>query len=484
MKKSTYIYTVLCIIAIFITIVNCKDEDLLESSLQTDMKDFSLQEAKNFFLQQSEVNLMTSRSLNDKTITPGDFIPKWEIAVGSSKDGIACYNIPITPTHKYKAIYADERNGIPSVGKVNVYQKLVIIKDINSKKMAQYILTLIPSKTYENKHSHDICNTFINCAGKGEFTGIAIYSHVYSNLTARVSQYKNGIKTDGVFLLNATSKADFISKYEQARMLVSAVTVQRKNTVLTRGEDDYDFTYDGGWFDEVIVTPEPDYSEWGENDMEDWINSSRPDTTPIDPEPESNSPTSPGDDSQESSNNDEEQKPIQSQDFIAAKDDKFVISKLPDRMEKQIGYTCVTSIIAYMKLAFGGTATYDSNGVLKVDHGDILMDYINFKKAQNSTLSTGDILMDLIANGMQVGNIPGFIDIIFTTVPADNITITEAIDKGYIIMTVVAAELHNVAIIGYHTNGNLIYMDSDYGHWREAPVSAFGIYAFVITGIK
>ena len=132
----------------------------------------------------------------------------------------------------------------------------------------------------------------------------------------------------------------------------------------------------------------------------------------------------------------------------------------------------------------GGTATYDSNGVLKVDHGDILMDYINFKKAQNSTLSTGDILMDLIANGMQVGNIPGFIDIIFTTVPADNITITEAIDKGYIIMTVVAAELHNVAIIGYHTNGNLIYMDSDYGHWREAPVSAFGIYAFVITGIK
>ena len=49
MKKSTYIYTVLCVIAIVISIVNCKDEDLLESGLQTDMKDFSLQEAKNFF---------------------------------------------------------------------------------------------------------------------------------------------------------------------------------------------------------------------------------------------------------------------------------------------------------------------------------------------------------------------------------------------------------------------------------------------------
>ena len=49
MKKSTYIYTVLCVIAIVISIVNCKDEDLLESGLQTDMKDFSLQEAKKLF---------------------------------------------------------------------------------------------------------------------------------------------------------------------------------------------------------------------------------------------------------------------------------------------------------------------------------------------------------------------------------------------------------------------------------------------------
>lgn len=62
------------------------------------------------------------------------------------------------------------------------------------------------------------------------------------------------------------------------------------------------------------------------------------------------------------------------------------------------------------------------------------------------------------------------------------------IDKGYIIMTAVASEMensaHNVAIIGYHTNGNLIYMDPEYGHWREAPVSSFGLYGYVISGVK
>ena len=490
MKKIAYIYTVLCAIVMVITVVNCKDEDLLESRLQTDMKDFSLEEAKNFFQTQARDNLMLSRSLDNKkneTVSPGDFVPNWDAAVGSVNNGLACYDIPITPTYHFKAIYVDERNGKPSAGKVNVYQKLVIVKDVKSNRMDQYILTLIPSQLYDSRNGSQTCNNFINCADKGGFTGVALYSCVYSQVTARISTYKNGVKTGGVFLLNASRKTNLSDKYEQARALASAVYIQKKKMVLTRGEDDYDYTYDGGWFDDIIIEPEPDYSEWGENDNEDWLNSSSPDTTPIDPEPTEPESTSQEDDTV-TENNNGDQKPIQSQDFIAAKGDKFVISKLPDRMEKQIGYTCVTSIISYIELAMKGTADYDSNGVLKVNHGAILQEYINYQKELNSTLSTEDILKDVLKNGINMGNIPAFIDRLFTTVPADNITIIEAIDRGYIIMTAVASEMgnsaHNVAIIGYHTNGNLIYMDSEYGHWREAPVSSFGLYAYVISGVK
>ena len=490
MKKIAYIYTVLCAIVMVITVVNCKDEDLLESRLQTDMKDFSLEEAKNFFQTQARDNLMLSRSLDNKkneTVSPGDFVPNWDAAVGSVNNGLACYDIPITPTYHFKAIYVDERNGKPSAGKVNVYQKLVIVKDVKSNRMDQYILTLIPSQLYDSRNGVQTCNNFINCADKGGFTGVALYSCVYSQVTARISTYKNGVKTGGVFLLNASGKTNLSDKYEQARTLASTVYIQKKKMVLTRGEDDYDYTYDGGWFDDIIIEPEPDYSEWGENDNEDWLNSSSPDTTPIDPEPTEPESTSQEDDTV-TENNNGDQKPIQSQDFIAAKGDKFVISKLPDRMEKQIGYTCVTSIISYIELAMKGTADYDSNGVLKVNHGAILQEYINYQKELNSTLSTEDILKDVLKNGINMGNIPAFIDRLFTTVPADNITIIEAIDRGYIIMTAVASEMgnsaHNVAIIGYHTNGNLIYMDSEYGHWREAPVSSFGLYAYVISGVK
>lgn len=299
MKKIAYIYTVLCAIVMVITVVNCKDEDLLESRLQTDMKDFSLEEAKNFFQTQARDNLMLSRSLDNKkneTVSPGDFVPNWDAAVGSVNNGLACYDIPITPTYHFKAIYVDERSGKPSAGKANVYQKLVIVKDVKSNRMDQYILTLIPSKLYDNRNGVQTCNNFINCADKGGFTGVALYSCVYSQVTARISTFKNGVKTGGVFLLNASGKTNLSNKYEQARALASAVYIQKKKMVLTRGEDDYDYTYDGGWFDDIIIEPEPDYSEWGENDNEDWLNSSSPDTTPIDPEPTEPESTSQEDD--------------------------------------------------------------------------------------------------------------------------------------------------------------------------------------------
>lgn len=307
MKKSTYIYTVLCIISIVITIVNCKDEDLLESSLQTGMKDFSLQEAKNFFQTQAHANLTLSRSLDNKknkTVSPGDFVPNWDAAVGSTNNGLVCYDIPITPTYHFKAIYVDERNGKPSAGKVNVYQKLVIVKDVKSNRMDQYILTLIPSKLYDSRNGAQTCSNFINCADKGGFTGIALYSCVYSQVTARISTFKNGVKTRGVFLLNASGKTNLSDKYEQARTLASTVYIQKKKMVLTRGEDDYnydydygnedDYTYIGETLEEVIITPD---------EKDEWEIIAPPDSGTIDPEPTEPESTSTEDDTVTENNN-------------------------------------------------------------------------------------------------------------------------------------------------------------------------------------
>lgn len=293
MKKRTYIYMVLCLMMMTWGTVGCMDEELIRPDLKADLKDFSLQEAKEFFQTQIKENLVLSRSLDSKenqTLSPGDFVPEWETAVGSSADGLACYDVPISSTYRFKAISVDESNGTTSTGKVNVYQKLVIVKDIKNKKTSQYILTLIPSKACDNRNGAQTCSKFINCADKGGFTGVAIYSCVYSQITARVSIYKEGIKTQGVFLLSASSRAELKEKCELARMLVSSVTLQKSKAAVTRGEDDW--TWGDFWLDEVVITPdpEPDYGQnddWNSDyfdDYDKWLEENCPDSG-IDPEP-------------------------------------------------------------------------------------------------------------------------------------------------------------------------------------------------------
>ncbi len=86
MRRLTYIYAILFIMAIVFVVVNCTDEDLVKNG-QENMEEFSIQEAKDYFQVQMAENLILSRSLSsedNKTVSPGDFIPDWDIAVGAS----------------------------------------------------------------------------------------------------------------------------------------------------------------------------------------------------------------------------------------------------------------------------------------------------------------------------------------------------------------------------------------------------------------
>lgn len=169
MRKTIYIYGSLCVSIIFLLVWSCVDTDFLESKSQQENADFSLKEAKDFFEKQMEQYPLTTRSLKDAgtRLTAGDFIPKWDKAIASSQSNLACYDIPIDTEFKYKAISVTYEHGRAVVKNANVCQKLLIVKDTKVKLLGQYILTLIPDKKYENKNKDRICDSFINCMGKG-----------------------------------------------------------------------------------------------------------------------------------------------------------------------------------------------------------------------------------------------------------------------------------------------------------------------------
>ena len=104
-----------------------------------------------------------------------------------------------------------------------MYQKLIIVKDVKSERMSQYILTLIPSKAYDARYGSSVCDRFITRSDKGGFSGVAVYSCVYSAYTARVDTYKDGVKREGVFLLDGTDRDVTDAKADYARSLVSSL---------------------------------------------------------------------------------------------------------------------------------------------------------------------------------------------------------------------------------------------------------------------
>lgn len=266
MRKNIYLYIgCLSILLILFLVWSCMDDELINMDSRTENKNFSLQEAKAFFEKSMEsVTTRSEKEKADNSIRPGDFSPQWTGAIPSSKHNLECYDIPIISTFQYKALYVEYKNDKGIAKHTNVYQKLVIVKDVKENNVGQYILTLIPAKEYDAVHNSQVCNDFINCVDKGTFTGIAIYSMVHSSMIARINTYKNGIKVKGVFLLNASTQAELEEKRQIANFQLSGLAFGRKKKISTRsGEDDlwdgedWSWDIDGGNLPEVIITPEP-----------------------------------------------------------------------------------------------------------------------------------------------------------------------------------------------------------------------------------
>ncbi|MDM8207804.1 hypothetical protein QUW17_07920 [Bacteroides gallinaceum] len=184
-----------------------------------------------------------------------------------------------------------------SAEQVSVYQNLIIVKDVKSERMSQYILTLIPSKAYDARYGSSVCGRFITRSDKGGFSGVAVYSCVYSAYTARVDTYKDGVKQEGVFLLNGTERGVSDAKADYARSLMSPLQVKRTKILMSRGEDDYFYEMpyeevpsDDGWLSGVECVGEAPVTDWdgiGADGMtnDEWMSSTTPDST-VDPSPE------------------------------------------------------------------------------------------------------------------------------------------------------------------------------------------------------
>lgn len=254
---------------------------MLSLGIQNIEDEFPLEEAQNYFREQAKSHFSV-RNKDEEMIpfSPGDIIPLWNLAVPSLENNLACYDILFNGLYNYQAICPEIRSGTMVASKVKVYQKLVIVKDIENKRLSQYILSLIPSKGYETKYKSDILQNFTTCGDKTGFTGLAVYSCLYTRQIARVDTYEDGKRIHGVFLLDATNSTEYREKAEEINKLLSSLTLKKSCSISTRGEYDID----GGWLDiDVVITPETPIDDTDEDDK--WLERMHPDDN-VDPQPD------------------------------------------------------------------------------------------------------------------------------------------------------------------------------------------------------
>lgn len=289
MKRKNYICIGLCTFSLAFLLCNCADMEFAKDSSQGQHENFSLLEAKEFFEKQTLKFSASTRSAEksyNSRLSPGDFVPDWTKTVASSQKHIVSYDIPIESEYQCKAIYTDYKNGKATANFVNVYQKLVIVKDMKTNRLGQYILTLIPDGKYEKRYKNRICDKFINAGDKSDFTGIAIYTIPNLNSIIRVNHYTNGIKDRGVFL--SGNREQVIKKISIALSILKGITLKRKAVSATRsyGEDDWmDDWWDSGG------SIEKDGDDWIFKDengnsfiMEDFDGDGVPDTIVVTPD--------------------------------------------------------------------------------------------------------------------------------------------------------------------------------------------------------
>lgn len=153
-------------------------------------------------------------------------------------------------------------------------------------------------------------------------------------------------------------------------------------------------------------------------------------------------------------------------DYVEEKGDSLAKKNLPRTMHKQFPNACVTSIMEYVdNKVFGGSA----------NEGKYILGYLQKYKG------------DVLNNGVSLKNIESFVKDYFETESFENYK--TAIKNGNVVMTDIVSPLtgtiHNILILGYQVNGNLIYMDPEEGMLKTMRGSYVGVhYNIVITGNK
>ena len=224
---------------------------------------FSIEEAKEIFEMQyskTVAEISTENTSFESELSPGEFTPLWKKSKYSAASGKSGYDVPLITSRKLHAVRVSYYGNEAKAYKVDMLQRLLVMKDKESGAGYCYIQTMIPDKS--SSTGKVTSNDFVTFGQHNDnFSGLVIYTIPGSDKVIRVSKYNDGLKVDGVFLPGDNSSYNY--RKNKASDMLSNLRIVATAAVVTRfGEYDdyyddyYDDTYYGGELPPAIIVDE------------------------------------------------------------------------------------------------------------------------------------------------------------------------------------------------------------------------------------
>jgi len=253
-KKLWYLVAFLLLLLPF----SCEKDDFSnEKGSENESSLPVVAEARTYFEDYASIAMETE----PMGLHPGNIAPEWEKAKVMVQSTSVCVNVPLITEATYEGSFGVETDTMQTVSKETYYtailQKLIVVKDLESKAFSCYIVTIIPSEENATKNNANIDKMFYAGDLETKFSGTIIYSTVTTNYTIAVEKYNKGERLEDVSLFN--TGASYTADLEEMAALIGASRIKRKVRAMTRGDE---FGSGGYMLPEVIVighrpTPTP-----------------------------------------------------------------------------------------------------------------------------------------------------------------------------------------------------------------------------------
>ena len=202
-----------------------------------------ISEAKKFFAEayakQTEGIVILSGFVKS-TFDPGEFTPLWENTTSSSDAVAEHLLVPIIADYSYEGSFfinpgtTDTLNYITSV-----FQKLAIITDKASGDMEGYVVSIVPSKAYWDKHGLIVGDRFSHFGS--DFDGMVFYTSLNGLDIVKLEKYTKGKLTKTIHA--DLTRTNVRGRYEELYSTSGLLGVARSLRIGTRSGENATFAF-------------------------------------------------------------------------------------------------------------------------------------------------------------------------------------------------------------------------------------------------